>query len=315
MTVRKVKILKSGMLTSVQDSGRIGFQSSGMPVGGAMDNLSLRLANIVLGNTADAACLEVTLAGPEILFEKQTHFCICGAEMQAKLNDTPIENGKAIWAKKNDILKMSFASKGCRAYIAFSGGINVKPIMGSRSTFLAGKIGGFKGRQLKTGDVLTLGQITGKPMQKNLHDDLLNSIFSNKPIKILPGPEIKSFASDAIKKLLSGTFTLSPDSNRMGYRLTGEKISTKTNKKGIVSSPVPMGCIQIPPDGQPLLLMADRQTTGGYPRIAVAATIDLPRLAQIKPGDQLCFEEISLDEAQKFLQEREKIIREMIRNQ
>jgi len=303
------------MLTTVQDGGRIGFQSSGMPVGGAMDNLSLRLANISVGNTPDAACLEVTLAGPEILFTEQTYFCICGAEMQARLNDSPLKNGQPAWAQRNDILKMSFASKGCRAYIAFAGGVDVKPVMGSHSTFLAGKMGGYEGRQLKAGDSLTLGAKTGNPLQIRLPDDLLNSIFSNKPIKILPGPEIISFGADAIKKLLSSTFTVSPDSNRMGYRLDGAKLTTKTAEKGIISSPVSMGCIQIPASGQPLVLMADRQTTGGYPRIAVVATIDLPRLAQMKPGDKLCFEEISLDEAQNLLKEREKIIREMTRCQ
>jgi antagonist of KipI len=311
MKTNKLQILKSGMLTSVQDMGRPGFQSSGMPVAGAMDGLSLQLANIAVGNAPNTACIEATLAGPEILFADQTYFCICGAEMQARLNDSPLKNGQPVLAHKNDILKMGFATRGCRAYIAFSGGIDVPLIMESRSTFIAGKMGGYKGRNLIAGDTLSLGQVNGKPLQKDFPDDLLTGLFSIEPIRILPGPEINFFRSDAIKTLLNGKYTVSPDSNRMGYRLDGAKITTKTNEKEIISSPVPKGCIQVPPNGQPVILMADRQTTGGYPRIAVVATIDHPRLGQLKPGDQLGFEEIGLKEAQNLLIARENRLKNL----
>lgn len=308
MTSRKLQILKGGMLTTVQDCGRKGFQSSGMPVAGAMDILSLQLANIALGNAPNAACLEATLDGPEIVFDDPVHLCICGANMLARLNERPVETGRVVFANKNDVLKMGFATTGCRAYIAFSGGIDVPVVMGSRSTFLAGKTGGYHGRALKTGDNLTLVKTNKQPGIDALPNGLLHSVFSDKPIRILPGPEIKHFGIDGLLSLLESTFTVSPDSNRMGYRLDGAKVRAESGGAGIISSPVPLGCIQIPPNGQPMILMADRQTTGGYPRMAIVATIDHPRLAQLKPGDRLSFEEIRLDEAQNLLTEREKTI-------
>lgn len=299
------------MLTTVQDSGRIGYQQYGMPVGGPMDELSYRLANLLVGNPEGAACLEATIAGPEIMFEKEVWVAISGADMQPQINGKGIRNNKAYLMKRGSILSLGFANLGCRSYIAFSGGIDVPVVMGSRSTYLTGKTGGFRGRALMEGDKLMLGEEEAKPLTGNLPPEIAQLPFATGPIRILPGPETGSLGLEALKSLLNSTFAISMNSNRMGYRLEGAVVKPEPESSNIISAPVTMGTIQAPAGGEPIILMADRQTTGGYPRIAVVASIDLPRLGQLQPGDKITFEEISLEDAQILLRERIKLLDEM----
>ena len=306
-----IEIKSAGILTTVQDAGRFGYQSSGMPVCGPMDPVSFQLANILLGNAPDAACLEATINGPAIVFHNDTRFVITGAHMEPKLNGADIPNNWVIKARQKDVLRLGFTKRGCRAYIGFQGGIDVPLVMGSRSTYLAGNLGGYQGRPLKDGDTLPLGKEKGNPRSLPVSAGWKDKLFSDDPIRILPGPEVHFFGSPSIQKLLSATFTIGANSNRMAYTLEGEQIPPLPGKTDIISAAVPTGTIQVPANGTPLLLMADRQTSGGYPRIAVVCSADICRLGQKKPGDTISFREISLEEAQKRCIEQSALLQSL----
>lgn len=310
-TGRYLEILRPGMLTTVQDMGRTGYQQFGMPVSGPMDCWSYGLANLLVGNLPGAACLEATIYGPEVLFHSGGWMAICGADMEPRINGDIIGNNCVYRFKSGDILSTGYANKGSRSYMAFSGGLGVPMVMGSRATYLMGKIGGVQGRALKQGDFLKLEDNTFKPFPETLSAKITDVSFVAGPIRILPGPETYSLDLEALQNLLNGTFTIGTNSNRMGYRLEGVPVKPKRESSNIVSVPVPMGTIQAPAGGEPVILMADRQTTGGYPRIAIAATIDLPRLGQLKPGDSITFEEIDLDHAKRLIVEKSQWIRKL----
>ncbi len=308
MNKSAIIIEEAGLLSTLQDMGRYGYQRFGMPVSGAMDQLSMQLANILVGNHPGAACIEATLTGPSIRFTAAAYIAVCGADMQPQINAKPAGNNRLISVKAGDLLSFGSLRSGCRAYIAFSGGVAVKPVMGSQSTYLAAGIGGHKGRALKQGDELELGEAPKRPVQKKIPKPLLVEYNPDKPIRILPGPEIHRFGFDSIRNLLTNSYMVSTQSNRMGYRLQGEPLITTDEKADIISSGIPMGTLQVPANGQPILLMADRQTTGGYPRIALLASVDLTHAAQLKPGDQLNFSEIKLEKAQLLIRERQRLL-------
>lgn len=316
----EIIIEKGGMLTTIQDSGRHGYQRFGMPVSGAMDLLSLQIANTLVGNPCDepslvgnipgAAALEATLVGPEILFvgaseetsasfSSPTLFCttiaITGADMQPCINGKPIQMYTPIKVMSGDRLTFLGLKTGCRTYIAIAGGLNVPLVMGSRSTYLRAKIGGLEGRALKTGDVIPLGSFTNLA-DKNSSQKITCEIpdyQTNRPIRIIPGPEIKRLDFEGIRTFLTTEYTVSANSDRMGLRLGGQPIHIKGTKgHDIISSGISFGTIQLPGNGLPIILMADRQTTGGYARIANVLTDDLPRVAQLKPGDKINFVEV-----------------------
>ncbi len=294
-------IRSPGMLTTVQDGGRYGYQRFGMPVSGAMDTWSFRVANFLAGNSPDAACLETTLLGPVIQFTDTAFISICGADMYPCLNDRPIGMWETIPVEKNDILSFSGLKHGCRSYIAISGGIDVPPVMGSRSTYLRGGIGGFMGRSLKSGDVVPVGEKpAGKIQIREYPEENLPVYFSHQTVRIIPGPEVKRFWPGGIRNFLTDRYQISAHSDRMGYRLEGSAIPAESGNYDVISAGISAGTIQVTGNGQPVILMADRQTTGGYARIANVISVDLPLVAQMKPGDTLNFREVSLDAAQKL---------------
>jgi antagonist of KipI len=292
----EIHIQKAGLLTTVQDLGRVGFQQYGMPVSGAMDSYSLKLANSLVGNHLNEACLEITAIGPAIEFDSDTFIAICGADMQAQINGNEIEMYKTIEVKRGDVLSFKGLKKGFRTYIAFAGGIDVPVVMGSKSTYLRGKMGGFKGRALKNGDRLQLGISTSKPEIKQISNEHIPEYKKSFTARIIPGPESNYFTVQALSDFLKSEYVLSNHCDRMGYRLTGKTIYHKTTPE-IISSGIAFGTIQIPPNGEPIIMMADRQTTGGYPRIATIISNDLPYVAQLQAGDKIRFKEIRLDEA------------------
>jgi len=306
MSMSSLLIRSSGLFTTVQDIGRYGFQRYGMPVAGAMDAFSFQLANALVGNLPNDACLEITLIGPEIEFLADSIFAICGADMNPCINSNPVPIHKTIAAKKGDVLSFSGLKAGCRSYIAFAGGIQVPMVMGSRSTYLRGKVGGFEGRALKSADVVPLGSMLRNPVFKEIPDDLLPQYSSSQILQITPGPEINRFDIQGITALLTSEYRIADQSDRMGYRLSGEEIKQAKGSADIISAGISMGTIQIPGNGQPIILMADRQTTGGYTRIAHVASVDLTLLAQLKPGDRIRFKEITLGKAQELIISRQK---------
>lgn len=290
----KIIVRKPGLLTTVQDTGRFGYQAYGMPVSGAMDLYSLKTANYLVGNNENEACLELTASGPEIEFDSDTFIAICGADMRANLNGLSIEMYQTLKVQKGDILSFKALQAGFRTYISFAGGIDVPIIMNSKSTYLRGNIGGYKGRQLKKGDIISLGSIQKDINIKHIDKKKLPVYNDQFTARIIPGPEADHFTVKGLSDFLYSEFTISDLSDRMGYRLKGEKIEHKTTAD-IISSGVAFGTIQVPAHGEPIIMMADRQTTGGYTRIANVISEDLAKIAQLKPGDKISFKEVNLD--------------------
>lgn len=288
-----IKIIEGGALTTVQDLGRWGYQHIGMPVAGAMDSQSLKHANWLVGNPENEACLECTFVESTIEFMIDCEIAITGAQIPVLINDYPAKQNRALSIKSGDVLSFGRIEKGLRFYIAFAGGIDIPVVMGSKSTYLRGKIGGFQGRQLKTGDELNISEKTVKVERRKLKNTQLPKFDNSCTICILPGTEVDRFTLNGIKTFLTTEYTISPNSDRMGYRLSGEVIEHKTGAD-IVSSGIPFGAVQVPGDGQPIIMMADRQTIGGYTKIANVVSEDLPALAQLKPGDKVRFREVRL---------------------
>ncbi len=288
----------AGLLTTVQDRGRYGYQRFGMPVSGAMDVFSLELANLLVGNDPGDACLEATISGPELEFTGATWIAITGADMDPHLNGQGIPMNTAIDVRPGDRLGFRGLRSGCRAYIAFAGGISVPPVMGSRSTYLRAGIGGIQGRALISGDELPLGKPLGKPRLKKIPEGLITEYKREQTIRVISGPEAHYFEIAGLRSFLSTEYTVTAQSDRMGFRLSGEPIRHKEGMTGIISAGISMGTVQVPGDGQPIILMADRQTSGGYARIANVITVDLTLLAQIRPSATIHFRETTLDIAQ-----------------
>ncbi len=308
----------AGLLTTVQDRGRYGYQRFGMPVSGAMDVFSLELANLLVGNDPGDACLEATISGPELEFTGATWIAITGADMDPHLNGQDIPMNTAIDVRPGDRLGFRGLRSGCRAYIAFAGGIAVPPVMGSRSTYLRAGIGGFHGRALMPGDELSLGEsdhlsslgqlsagaAKRKLRSKKVPEGLIPEYKHEQTIRIISGPEAHYFEIAGLRSFLSTEYTVTAQSDRMGYRLSGEPIKHREGMTNIISAGISLGTVQVPGDGQPIILMADRQTSGGYARIACVITVDLTLLAQMRPGDIISFGETTLDHASKFYLDR-----------
>jgi biotin-dependent carboxylase-like uncharacterized protein len=272
-----------------------------------MDYHSYRMANLLVGNHPGAACLEATMTGPEIHFNVPCTIAITGADMDPLLNGQPVRLWESIGISEDDRLSFAGLKSGCRTYIAVSGGIDVPVVLGSRSTCLPARTGGMEGRALRQGDELPLGK--GKAFRN--HPRFINEedrlpLLTNPTVRIIPGPEVRLFGFEGIRNLLTTVYTVSQHSNRMGLRLTGPAIPVKNGTADIISAGISPGTIQVSGDGQPIVLMADRQTTGGYPRIAHVVSVDLPWVAQVKPGDTIRFREISLEKAQALIREQEE---------
>ncbi len=291
-----VELETGGLLTTVQDLGRAGQQRSGLTPGGAMDLFAASLANLLLGNPRGAAVLEITLLGPTLRFLAETRIAVCGGDLSPMLDGVPLPLWKTAAVRSGQRLLFGRRRCGARAYLAVSGGFRVPEAAGSRATFLRGALGGLDGRALRPGDILP-GVLT--PLlagERGLR-------FSEQPaydlpaiLRVLPGPHLPHFTSAAPAAFFAASYSVSPQSDRQGYRLAGPAVS-RTAAGDLLSEPMPLGGIQIPPDGQPILLMADRQTTGGYPLLGVVCSADMPRAAQLAPGDTVRFVPVSLADA------------------
>jgi antagonist of KipI len=317
-----IAVLKPGMLSTVQDRGRFGYQHFGVPVSGAMDAYSHRVANILAANDEDAATLEITLRGPQLRFEVDSLIALCGADLSATLDGTALPQGKPVRVRANSVLDFGESKTGCRAYLAIHGGIDVPAIMGSRSTYDTAHIGGVDGRALRKGDALSIGASSEAPYPGlaqalhgtkrrfsapkwavNQHIEKLSR--TPQTARILPGRHWDAFPAAARDVLTASAYRVAPDSSRMGCRLDGAVVTAESPFE-ILSEAVTFGTIQVPPSGKPIVLMADRQTVGGYPKIAEVAGVDLHLVAQLRPGDTLRFELVSLAQAQALWLKREQ---------
>jgi antagonist of KipI len=293
-------VVKPGMLTTAQDRGRWGFQSRGVPVAGPMDPFSHRLANALVGNDPDAAGLEITLLGPELEFDDERVVAVAGAHFVLTVDGRSVASGPgagAFLVGAGGRLKFGARVQGARAYLAVGGGIAVPPVLGSRSTHVISAMGGHEGRALRAGDRLPLGQAAPTRRAARPPDDLIVPLpAGHARVRVLPGPQRDRFSKEALDVLQASPYAVAQNSDRMGFRLVGPPLA-HADGADIVSDATPLGALQVPASGQPILLMADRQTTGGYPQIATTITADLPLAAQLAPGDELTFAVCSLREA------------------
>jgi len=299
-----------GLLTTIQDLGRAGHQREGLSPAGAMDPFAASTANLLAGNGRGAAVLEVTLLGPALRALAGVRVTLCGADLSARLDGLPLPLWRTAIVRAGGRLSFGRRVSGARAYLAVAGGFDVPAVLGSRATFLRGGMGGLNGRPLRVGDVLegVRGGEQALPWPgRGLRPGDMPAYPLPAVLRVLPGPHPDALAGDALAVMAGGFYTVSPQSDRQGYRLDGPAIPRLGGD--ILSEAMPPGGLQVPPDGHPILLMADRQTTGGYPLLAVVISADLPRAAQIAPGDTVRFVAVTLEEAQAAAAAQERWLR------
>jgi biotin-dependent carboxylase-like uncharacterized protein len=313
-----MRVIKPGLLTTVQDRGRWGFQSRGVPVAGPMDAYAHRLANALAGNTDDTATLEVTWVGPDLEFDDERVIAVCGAEFEVAVDGRSVPLNRAVAVAPGSRLTFGRRLRGTRAYVAVAGGIAVTPVFGSRATHVGSRMGGLAGRALEAGDRLPLGErVRGAkrgrtPFSVSSPEKGVRPLFKSVSdgrarVRVLPGPQEDYFAGDALRVLQASPYTIGQNSDRMGFRLEGARL-THSRGADIISDATPMGAIQVPGSGLPILLMADRQTTGGYPKIATVITADLGLAGQLGPGDTISFAVCSPGEALTALIAQERAL-------
>ena len=309
-----IRVLKGGMLTTVQDLGRTGYQSQGFSVAGVMDVRSFRIANLLLDNPENEPVLEFTLIGPTLEFTSATIIAITGGDFQPTVNDEPVPMYTALYMNKGDILKFKSARTGSRGYIAFSSYLEVPVVMGSRCTNLKSKIGGFKGRKLQEGDYMNF-RIKRRYLpfflSRKLELDDVNEFEKDETVlRVVMGPQDDRFSKQGIETFLNSEYTVTSDFDRLGCRLEGPYIAAKESSD-IISDGIAFGSIQVPAHGKPIILLADRQTTGGYAKIATVASVDIPKLVQRKTDHKIRFQPITVQEAQELYRKELKELDQM----
>lgn len=306
-----IRVLKSGLLTTVQDLGRTGYQSQGFSVSGVMDVRSFKIANLLLDNPENEAVLECTLIGPTLEFTSETIIAITGGDFQPTVNGEPVPMYQALLMKKGDILRLGSARTGSRCYIAFSSYLKIPVVLGSRSTNLKIGLGGFKGRRLEAGDIIYF-RIKRRYLPYFLSRKLeLDEFDTDKvTLRVVMGPEDDRFSKQGIDAFLGSEYTVTSEFDRMGCRLDGPFIAPKKTSD-IISNGICFGSVQVPSHGKPIILLADRQTTGGYAKIATVISVDLPKLVQCKTDNRVRFKAVSVEEAQALCRKEQQEMTEM----
>lgn len=295
-----IKILKSGLFTTIQDKGRYGHQSEGFSPAGVLDKPSYEILNTLL-ETENQPAIEITMVGPEIKFLSQNLFAITGATFSATLNGEAIPHQTVIKAEAGDILSMGTAKEGMRAYIGFAEPLDIPLVEGSYSTHTRTRVGGYQGRVLKENDIIpTLPNLIDMSLIGRTTDYRSYSPSNNLPIGIMDGPQLESFSRRTIKEIERMEFQVSESSDRMGYRLKGDSIKP-IDSADIISEPVALGSVQLPNDGNPIILLNDRQTVGGYTKIGTVIDCDIVDVIQKRPGETVKFEWVSFNEANEIL--------------
>ncbi|WNR43628.1 5-oxoprolinase subunit C family protein [Paenibacillus roseipurpureus] len=316
------EVIKPGILSTLQDRGRYGHRKHGVIVSGPVDSWAHRAANVLVGNGRDAATLEMTLQGPHLVAQRDMQIAICGADMDVQMDGTPVPLWRPVFIPCGSQLRFHYAREGCRAYLAVRGGFQGEAVLGSQSTYLRAGIGGLAGRALRAGDWLGVkeGYAPFPPAnfpltrreERFLYGRVLPPLVStiirpgyraNPVIRMIRGREASLFSTKSWSHVLSQPYHVSTQSDRMGYRLLGEQPLELGDGASyeMISEAVTAGTLQVPSSGQPILLLADCQTTGGYPRIGHVIATDLPLVAQVKPGGTLYFQEVTHKEAQEQL--------------
>lgn len=309
-----IRVLKPGLLTVVMDLGRPGYQRHGVGVGGALDRFAARVANILVGNGEDAALLEIAQMGPELIFGRDTLVAWCGGGFEPRLNGEPLPCDRTVCVRAGETLWFGPARSGLRAWLAIAGGLDVPVVLGSRSTYRRAGFGGWRGRALQVGDELPLGT-PSEWARARLHRAERFSPWTVRPhtlgqpaepgtVRAMIGPEWGWFTRESQRQFFSAKWIATHDADRMGERLEGPALGLAKPRE-LISEGVNEGNVQVPAGGQPIVLLASRQTVGGYPRIAAVASVDLGRLAQLAPGDTVRFKQIALATAHELYLARE----------
>lgn len=302
-----LKVDSPGLFTTVQDLGRYGYQRYGVPVTGAMDGFAARVANLLVGNGEDAAVLECTVAGPAFTVLDQADVAVTGADMEVTVNGRAMASWSSFRVRTGDVLAIGQARSGCRGYIAVTGGIEVPLVMGSRSCCVGAGIGGFQGRQLQKEDRLARGTGILQEAPRRLPEDLVPKYSDRIILRAIPGPQ-DDFFDEGLEAFFASEFKISHEANRTGYRLTGPAIRQKPGTPpGIISEGSVPGGVQIPPNGQPIILLAE-QTVGGYAKIATVVSGDLDLIGQAIPGNTVRFQKVDLPEAYALQSRRRQVL-------
>ena len=322
-----IRVIRPGLMTTIQDMGRIGMQQYGVIVSGAMDSLALRLANLIVSNLQSQAAMELTLSGPSLLFEQDALIALCGGNLSPQIGDRTVPMWRPVFVPAGSRLDFGKPVQGCRTYLTVAGGFDVPPVMHSRSTDVRARLGGFLGRALAADDCLIVGPKSQEALlqMQRLSRECRDEPFTapswfagaglveysdNPTIRVTPGRQFDWFTVESQRDFFTAEFLVTSQSDRMGYRLAGTQLR-QVDSRELLSEAVTMGTIQIPGNGQPIILMADRPTTGGYAKIAQVATVDLPVLAQVRPGSRIRFQPVSVEQSQELYRLREAMIRRL----
>jgi antagonist of KipI len=304
-----IRVAKPGFFTTVQDLGRYGYAHLGISPGGAADPLSFRIANLLVGNDENAPALEMTMLGATLEFEESVIIALAGANCECKAGSASVPANTVFDLPAGAVLQCGSMTSGARCYLAVQGGFDIPLIMGSASTFVPGHFGGLKGRRLQTGDVLQVRQ-HGRLRVRSLRTDSLDRLHAPRPLRITKGSQQDWFGPEAFEKLFSSAYIVSEQSDRTGLRLKGEVVHPREHCE-LLTDGIPLGAIQVPQDGQPIILFVDQQTTGGYPKIANVIAADIHRVGQLRPRDEVRLFEVSIAEAIQTLRQQERWLREI----
>jgi len=296
------QVLKPGLFTTVQDLGRYGYLKYGVPISGAMDTFSLVTSNLLVANHPNDACLEITFIGPELQALTRTQIAITGGVVPAKINGRSVPMWQTLEAQEGDLISFGKIESGYRAYLSIRGGIDTPLVLGSRSTYVRGNFGGMNGKQLKTGDIIEGLDVPLLKIGFLMPEKLVPQFTGRFKVNVILGPQDDMFTEDGINTFLSNPYKVTLEADRMGYRLEGPVIEHKA-KADIVSDALLPGAVQVPKSGKPIIIMQDAQTTGGYPKIAVAISHDVSLLGQAKPNDMIEFSKITTQQAHEKIRE------------
>lgn len=300
------KVIKPGLFTTIQDLGRPGYQRFGLPTAGPMDSYSLRIANLLTGNDPGAAALEMAFSGAYLEVMRQAVIALTGAAMQATLNGETLPAWQSVKVREGDRLEFGSAAEGVYCYLAAAGGIDVPPVFGSRSTDVLASIGGIEGRPLESGDIIKTGLLGKEPPERKLKPDFTPSFSAGTAVRVIMGPQDERFTGRGLDTFLSSAYRVTVNVNRIGYKLEGPLIEHREGAD-IITEGQTLGAIQVPRDGQPIILLADRGSVGGYTKIAVVISADIRRVAQSGPGREISFQAVDLETARRAYREEEAI--------
>ncbi len=295
-----IAIVDPGPLTTVQDLGRFGQLRFGIPPSGPLDRPALVLANRLVGNADGAAALECTLGGPRFEVGTTVAMAVTGADVAVSVNGEAAPTWTTVPLKSGDVVKIGMARSGVRSYVAFAGGIDVPVVLGSRATYVRGRLGGVEGRALKKGDRLSLLSGPASPARRRLKPEAVPVAAADTELRVVLGPQDDRFTAEGLATFLRSAYEMQPQSDRMGARLRGPVIAHRAGHD-IISDGIALGSVQVTGDGMPIVLLVDRQSTGGYTKIATVCSFDVSRLAQVKPGHRVHFRAVTVDEAHRAL--------------